>query len=150
MAKAKRQRGRRPARRTGRAPSPPQAARRYGLKVAVAVVLAGASVGAVALLSRRPSSEPAQQAQTPAPAPNNEGSLPGPEPLNTAEQMARLQEEELALGAKLLADFPDSDEALAIVANMYFRRGQVLEAQELRSKALRINPRRADVYAGLA
>ena len=60
-----------------------------------------------------------------------------------------LKASEVALGEKLMRDFPDHEEVFVIVGNMYHRRGDAVKATKFRLKALELNPRRADVYVSM-
>jgi tetratricopeptide (TPR) repeat protein len=76
--------------------------------------------------------------------------LPVSEPLRTEQDVIALKKEEIKLAENLIRDFPNSDEPLVIMANVCYRHGNVIEALEFWNKALKINPKRADVYRSMA
>ena len=72
--------------------------------------------------------------------------LPVSEPPRTAQELAALKREELELADELLRDFPESDESLVIMGNVWHRHGNAVQALIFWQEALTINPRRPDVY----
>jgi tetratricopeptide (TPR) repeat protein len=76
--------------------------------------------------------------------------LPFSEPPRTQQEVVALKEEELELAEKLINDFPGDDGPLAIMGNVLYRQGNVIEAMEYWNKALEINPKRGDIYRGMA
>ena len=76
--------------------------------------------------------------------------LPVIKPLSTKQEVVALKNEELELTEKLMRDFPSHDESLVIMGNLCCRHGNVIKALEFWNKALKINPKRADVYRSIA
>ena len=91
-----------------------------------------------------------------APASSSEESGEGPvvlppyAPLRSEEEVLALKEAEVALAQRLLDEFPEHDQALVIMANMLHRQGNAIEEFKFRSRALEVNPQRADLHTGLA
>jgi len=85
----------------------------------------------------------------PSPASAAQVALPVLKPRRTEREVMALKAAEVALGEKLISDFPGHEEAFVIVGNMYHRRGNAVEARKYRLKALQINPRRAEVYVSM-
>jgi tetratricopeptide (TPR) repeat protein len=73
---------------------------------------------------------------------------PSTEPLKlTPEQeLAALEKEGEELAEKLIREFPNSEEPLVLMGDLYRRRGNSLEAVKFWEKALKVNPKRYDVY----
>jgi len=76
--------------------------------------------------------------------------LPVSKPLRTEQDVIALKKEELKLAEELIGNFPDSDEPLVVMGNVLYRQGNVIEAMEFWNKALKVNPKRADVYRSMA
>ncbi|HUT44798.1 MAG TPA: tetratricopeptide repeat protein [Sedimentisphaerales bacterium] len=76
--------------------------------------------------------------------------LPVSEPLRTEQEVVALKKEELELAEKLMRDFPGRDDSLVIMGNLCYRHGNVIKALEVWNKALKINPKQADVYRSMA
>ena len=85
----------------------------------------------------------------PASASSAHVTLPVFKPLRTEQEVMALKAAEVALGEKLLNDFPGDEEAFEIVGNMYHRRGNAVEARKYRLQALQINPKRAEIYISM-
>jgi len=65
------------------------------------------------------------------------------------QKIAALKEEEMKLIQELMRDFPNSDEALVLIGDLYRRQGNSIEAMKFWEKALKVNPRRFDVYSAI-
>ncbi|MHC4205134.1 MAG: tetratricopeptide repeat protein [Planctomycetota bacterium] len=76
--------------------------------------------------------------------------LPVIKPLSTRQEVVALKKEEMELVGQLLREFPDRDESLVIMGNLCYRQGDAVKALEYWNKALRINPRLANVYKSMA
>ena len=72
--------------------------------------------------------------------------LPVIEPLSTKQDVVDLKKEEIELVGELLKNFPDSYESLTITGNLYYRHGDVIEAQKFWDESLKLNPNQANVY----
>ncbi len=72
--------------------------------------------------------------------------LPVIEPPRTEETLAVLKKEELELADKLLRDIPQSDDSLVMMGDVWNRQGNAIEALKFWKEALKINPKRPDVY----
>ena len=75
--------------------------------------------------------------------------IPVIEPLATEQEVAALKKKELELAEKLNRDFPDNDDALVVMGNLWLRHGNAVEGLKFLNKALEINPKRADVYKSM-
>jgi len=75
--------------------------------------------------------------------------IPDIEPLATEQDVAALKKKELELAEKLNKDFPDSDDALVVMGNLWLRHGNAVEGLKFLNKALEINPNRTDVYKSM-
>jgi tetratricopeptide (TPR) repeat protein len=76
--------------------------------------------------------------------------LPVNKPLRTEQEIVALKKEELEVAEKLMSDFPDHDDSIVIMGNLCYRHGNVIEAMEFWNKALKVNPKRAEVYRSMA
>ena len=76
--------------------------------------------------------------------------LPVSEPLRTEQEVVALKKEELELAENLMREYPDRDDSLVTMGNLCYRHGNVIKALEFWNKALKINPKRADVYRSIA
>jgi tetratricopeptide (TPR) repeat protein len=65
------------------------------------------------------------------------------------QKIAALEKEEMKLTRELMRDFPNNDEALVLIAELYRRHGNSIEAVKYWEKALQVNPRRFDVYRNI-
>ncbi len=65
------------------------------------------------------------------------------------QKIAALKEEEMKLIQELMRNFPNSDEALVLIGDLYRRQGNSIEAMKFWEKALKVNPRRFDVYSAI-
>jgi tetratricopeptide (TPR) repeat protein len=65
------------------------------------------------------------------------------------EQIAALRKEQLELAQRLLAEFPHREGVLVLMGNVLQFQARGEEADEFWRQALRINPKRADVYWSL-
>jgi len=75
--------------------------------------------------------------------------LPANKPLRTKQEVVALKSREVELAEELLKEFPDSDNSLMIMGNLYYRHGNAVEALEFWKKALKINPKRASIYKSM-
>ena len=75
--------------------------------------------------------------------------LPIRAPLRTEQEVAVLKETEVKLAEALLKEYPDTDDALTIMANLRYRHGNAIEAVKLWNKALQVNPKRADIHTSM-
>lgn len=73
--------------------------------------------------------------------------LPAYKRLRSAQEAAVLKRQELELAEKLMRDFGVNENSLMIMGNVLNRHGNATEALEFMNKALKINPRRADIYS---
>ncbi|MHC4535912.1 MAG: tetratricopeptide repeat protein [Planctomycetota bacterium] len=69
--------------------------------------------------------------------------------LTLKQKIAALEKEEMKLIQELMRDFPNSDEALVLIAELYRRHGNSIEAVKYWEKALQVNPKRFDVYRAI-
>ena len=76
--------------------------------------------------------------------------LPVREPLRTNQEVVALKKEEMELAEQLMRDYPGRDDSLVIMGNLCYRHGDAIKALEYWDKALKINPKRADVYRSMA
>lgn len=76
--------------------------------------------------------------------------LPVREPLSTKQEIVALKNEEMELAEQLMRDFPGRDDSLVIMGNLCYRHGNVIKALEFWNKALKVNPKRSDVYRSMA
>jgi len=76
----------------------------------------------------------------------------GPEPvtepskLTLEQEIAALEKEEMELTQELMRDFPNNDEVLTLIGDLFRRHGNSVEAVRFWEKALQVNPRRFNVY----
>jgi tetratricopeptide (TPR) repeat protein len=66
------------------------------------------------------------------------------------ERVAALMDEELRLVERLRKEFPNREEPLVLMGDVYHRRGDIHEAVGFWERALEMNPKRADVYDRMA
>ena len=76
--------------------------------------------------------------------------LPPYEPLHSKQEVLALKETEVALARRLLEEYPEHEQALVIMANVFHRQGNAIESVKFRERALEVNPDRADLYTTLA
>lgn len=100
-------------------------------------------------------SDPGQTTPTPSPAPvriRTEIPLPplAIEGLPIPEQVALLRRETVQLAQRLVEQFPQQAQAHLLLGNTYRQVGQSDQARESWHYALRLEPRRADVFDNLA
>ena len=76
--------------------------------------------------------------------------LPPYEPLHSKQEVLALKETEVALARHLLEEYPEHEQALVIMANVFHRQGNAIESVKFRERALEVNPDRADLYTTLA
>ncbi|MHC4517935.1 MAG: tetratricopeptide repeat protein [Planctomycetota bacterium] len=113
--------------------------------IAVSVIVCTVTAAVFSMRSpRRPAGPPPQTRQT-----EDLVAIPVRPPLRTEQEVAALKETEVKLAEVLLKEFPDTDDALTIMANLRYRHGNAIEAMRLWNKALQINPKRADVYTSM-
>ncbi len=107
-----------------------------------------AEVVIVRLLPEEPKT-PQAPIPTPPPAETN---VPTPPPiqLSPEEKTAALKAEELHLAERLVTAFPNSEQPLVLLGDMYRRRGAIDQAVEAWKKAVQMNPKRGDVYDRIA
>jgi superkiller protein 3 len=72
-----------------------------------------------------------------------------PSKLSLKQKIAALEKEEMKLTQELMRDFPNSDESLVLIGELYRRHGNSIEAVKYWEKALHVNPRRFDVYRAI-
>jgi len=70
--------------------------------------------------------------------------------LDRAGRIAWVTEREMRLARRLLEAFPDEDDALVVMGNVYRTLGDTERAAEYWNRALAVNPRRVNAYDGLA
>lgn len=70
-------------------------------------------------------------------------------PLRSIQEVNALKLQEVDLAKRLLQDFPGSEDALVIMANVWHRQGNAEQALDYWQQALQKNPRRADIYASM-
>ena len=75
--------------------------------------------------------------------------LPVAEPVRTEQDIVALKKKEMELAEELVQEFPDSDESLTVMGNLCYRHGNAAEAVKLWTKALEINPKRANLYMSI-
>jgi tetratricopeptide (TPR) repeat protein len=75
--------------------------------------------------------------------------LPVSKPLRTEQEVVELKNREVKLAEELLREFPDSDNSLMIMGNLYYRHGNAVEALGFWKKSLKINPKQANIYASM-
>jgi len=66
--------------------------------------------------------------------------------LTPEEELAALEKEGEELAEKLIREFPNSEEPLVLMGDLYRRRGNSVEAVRFWEKALQVNPKRDDIY----
>jgi len=69
-----------------------------------------------------------------------------PSKLTPEQEVAALEKEGMELAQELMRDFPNSDEPIVLMGDLYRRLGNSVEAVRFWEKALQVNPRRFDVY----
>jgi tetratricopeptide (TPR) repeat protein len=121
------------------------------LWILVVVVIACVSAAGYFLLRspRPPQSKPGKTLSSVRPR-DDSVQLPVHEPLQSEQEVQSLKQRELALAHRLMSDFPNDEEAFLQTANLHYRHGDVITASTYLQKALKINPRRADLYIRLA
>jgi tetratricopeptide (TPR) repeat protein len=149
-------------RRTGRRPpgraGPPRGAKRAGAShrgrwVLLTAVLVVIGVGGALILApvfrsnRQPSAPGARPAEH---LPQTTSQTNAKPALTPEEKAAALKEEELRFAEQLVREFPESEEPLVLLGDVYRRRGNTDESVSLWTKGLQRNPRRADIYNRLA
>ena len=75
--------------------------------------------------------------------------LPAGGAVTPEEATIALKREELALAEKLIKEFPGSEEPFVLMGNVLGRHGNPPQAIKFWAAALRLNPKRADVYKGM-
>ena len=75
--------------------------------------------------------------------------LPVSKPLSTKQEVVTLKNKEMELAEELLKEFPSDDKSLTIMGNLYYRHGNAIEALKFWKKALKINPRQANIYMSM-
>jgi tetratricopeptide (TPR) repeat protein len=65
------------------------------------------------------------------------------------QEIDDLEKEEMNLAQELFRDFPNNDEAIVLIGNLYRKRGNTIEAVRLWEQALQMNPHRLDVYRNI-
>ena len=76
----------------------------------------------------------------------NEPAYPAQDP---EQEIAVLKKEELELAERLIKDFPDNENAIMLMGNLWERHGDAAKAMEYFKKVLEKDPKRADVYKGM-
>ena len=122
-------------------PSGPAAAKRaiWALVVGVIVCVAIAGFFWVRPLLR---AEKKPQ-KTERPSNSTEGAVSSV--LTPEQETAALEKEERELAQELMRDFPNSDERVVLMGDLYRRQGNSVEAVRFWEEALKMNPRRSDV-----
>ncbi|NIP52175.1 MAG: tetratricopeptide repeat protein [Phycisphaerae bacterium] len=69
--------------------------------------------------------------------------------LTIEQEIVALKKEELEFAEQLVREFPNSDDALVLIGNVYRKQGNSAEAEKYWKKALALNPARPDVYNGM-
>ncbi|MHC4692856.1 MAG: tetratricopeptide repeat protein [Planctomycetota bacterium] len=72
-----------------------------------------------------------------------------PSKLTIEQDIVALKKEELEFAEKLIRDFPNSEDPLVLIGNVYRKQGNSAEAEKYWKKALALNPARPDVYNGM-
>jgi tetratricopeptide (TPR) repeat protein len=117
-----------------------------------AVLVVGGVGGALLVarafwFNRQPRAPGAWPAERPRPSAGPARLKPASTP---EEEAAALKEEELRFAQQLVREFPESEEPLVLLGDVYRRRGITDQAADFWEKALQRNPRRADVHTRLA
>jgi tetratricopeptide (TPR) repeat protein len=99
--------------------------------------------------SSRGSDEKQQQKEQPPILNENPELSAEPSKFALKQKIAALEKEEMKLTQELMRDFPNSDEALVLIAELYRRHGNSIEALKYWEKALQVNPKRFDVYRAI-
>jgi len=69
--------------------------------------------------------------------------------LTIEQEIVALKKEELEFAEQLVREFPNSDDALVLIGNVYRKQGNSAEAEKCWKKALELNPERPDAYNGM-
>lgn len=147
MAKHKK-RGKRKIRSSGHSRPSISTARRRAVRVLVVVVIVCvATVGFFSLRFLLRTDENLQKTKQPSNQTEGQVLLPVREPLRTEQEFAALKKEELQLAEKLMSDLLGNENSLMIMGNVWHRYGNAVEALKFYKRVLKINPKRADVYA---
>jgi tetratricopeptide (TPR) repeat protein len=75
--------------------------------------------------------------------------IPVNKPLSNKQEVVALKNKEVKLAEELLREFPDNDNSLMIMGNLYYRHGNAVKALEFWKKALKINPKQANIYKSM-
>jgi len=119
-------------------------ARRRAVRVlVVAVFVCVATAGFFSLRFLLRTDEEPQKTERP----SNSTERPVSPVLTTEQEIAALKKEELELAEKLMSDFLGNENSLMIMGNVWHRHGNAVEALKFYKRVLKINPKRADVYA---
>ena len=119
------------------------------MALVVGIIVCGATAGFFFLRFLVHTDEKQQKTKQPLNQTEDRVLLPVREPLRTEQEFAALKKEELKLAIELLRDFPGSDDSFVIMGNLWFRHGNAIEALKFWNKALKINPKRTDVYRSM-
>ncbi|MCH7920477.1 MAG: tetratricopeptide repeat protein [Planctomycetes bacterium] len=114
------------------------------------VLLCLAIVALVFLLSPSSTADGLRVSAVPAQSGEDPVVLPPDEPLHSKQEVLALKQTEVALARRLLEEYPEHEQALVIMANVFHRQGNAIESLKFRERALAVNPDRADLYTGLA
>ena len=114
------------------------------------VLLCLAIVAVVFLLSPSSTADGLRVSAVPAQSGEDPVVLPPYEPLHSKQEVLALKQTEVALARRLLEEYPEHEQALVIMANVFHRQGNAIESLKFRERALAVNPDRADLYTGLA
>lgn len=128
-------------------PSFSTARRRAVRALVVAVIVCVATAGFFSLRFLLRTDEKPQKTERPSNQTEGKVLLPVREPPRTEQEFAAMKKEELELAEKLMSDFLGNENSLMIMGNVWHRHGNAVEALKIYKRVLKINPKRADVYA---
>ncbi|MBW8039050.1 MAG: tetratricopeptide repeat protein [Planctomycetes bacterium] len=146
--KTYRKTGQRKTKSTGNSqPSSVSATKRVKWAFVAAVIVFAATVGFFSLRFLLRTDQKPQQTKHPSNQAQEQVLLPVREPPRTEQEFAALKNQEYELAENLMRDFPDNQNSLMIMGNIFHRQGNAIEALKFYNRVLKINPKRADVYA---
>jgi tetratricopeptide (TPR) repeat protein len=139
--------GQRKTRTSGQSQPSFSPARRKAVRaLVVLVIVCAATAGVLSVRFLLHTDEKLQETKQPSNHAEDQVLLPVIEPPRTEQELAALKKEELELAAELMRDFPGSDDPLVVMGNVWYRHGNAVEALKFWREALKINPKRPDVY----
>jgi len=72
-----------------------------------------------------------------------------PSKLTIEQEVVALKKEELKFTEQLIREFPNNEDPLVLMGNVYRKQGNSTEAEKCWKKALELNPERPDAYNGM-